>query len=146
MPPTHRLGHVHLKVSELERALEFYTAVLDIELTERYGRFAFLTFGEHHHDLALQAVGEEAPKPGPGVGLYHVAFECSDAASLRAAYEQLQERGVDVQPVDHRISKALYFDDPDGNGVELYVDTREETGREEWRGENVPFDPTELGG
>lgn len=70
-----RLGHVHLKVRDLDRAVEFYTAILDVDLTERYERFAFLTFGDRHHDLAVQAVGEDAPGPGPGVGLYHVAFE-----------------------------------------------------------------------
>jgi catechol 2,3-dioxygenase len=144
VPSKHHLGHVHLKVRDIERSLAFYTDVLDLDVTERYGRFAFLTFGDHHHDLALQAVGEDAPGPGRGVGLYHAAFECADAADLRAAYERLRERDVAVTPVDHRISKALYFDDPDGNGVELYLDTREETGRDEWRGENIRFDPTEL--
>ncbi len=138
------LGHVHLRVRDLDRAIDFYTAILDVELTERYGRYAFLTFGQRHHDLALQAVGEDAPGPGPGVGLYHVAFECSDAASLRESYQRLRERGVDVSPVDHRISKALYFDDPDGNGVELYLDTRSEVDVERWNGENRRFDPTDL--
>lgn len=144
VPRSHHLGHVHLKVHDLDRAIEFYTDILEIELTEQHGRYAFLTFGDNHHDLALQAVGEDAPGPGPGVGLYHVAFECSDAASLRAAYERLRERDVDVIPVDHHISKALYFDDPAGNGVELYIDTRTETDNERWRGRNDRFDPTEL--
>jgi catechol 2,3-dioxygenase len=140
-----RLGHVHLEVRDVDRAVEFYTGVLpDLDVTERYANYAFLSFGEHHHDLALQGLGEGAPAASDGVGLYHSAFEVDAAADLRAVHERLDERGVAVTPVDHRISKALYFDDPDGNGVEVYLDTRAETGRSEWRGENRRFDPASL--
>jgi catechol 2,3-dioxygenase len=129
----------------VDRAVEFYRDVLGLDVTERAGRFAFLSFGDHHHDLALQEVGTDAEGPRAGVGLYHAAFEVPDAEALEATYRRLRERGVEVSPVDHRISKALYFDDPDGNGLEVYLDTRAENDREEWRGENRRFDPGSLG-
>lgn len=140
------LGHVHLKVRDVDRAVEFYCDLLGLDVTERAGRYAFLTFGEHHHDVALQEVGSDAsPSSGRGVGLYHAAFEVEDEEALRETYRRLREKGVEVSPVDHRISKALYFDDPDGNGLEVYLDTRAENNREEWRGENLQFDPESLG-
>lgn len=144
MPQASHLGHVHLKVRDLDRAVEFYRGLLGLDVTEQQANYVFLTLGEHHHDLALQKVPDAAPGPTHGVGLYHSAWEVADAAALREAYEHLRERGVEVTPVDHKISKALYFDDPDGNGVEIYLDTREETERKEWRGENRRFDPAAL--
>jgi len=144
MPSDPHLGHLHLKVRDVDRAIEFYRDVLGLELAERHADFAFLTFGEHHHDLALQGVGEGAADPGPGVGLYHSAWEVPDDAALGETYERLRDRGVEVAPVDHGISKALYFDDPDGNGVEVYLDTRASREVEEWSGRNERFDPTAL--
>ena len=143
--PTH-LGHVHLKVRDVDRAVEFYRDVLGLDVTERAGRFVFFSFGDHHHDLALQGVGDDAAPAtaGPAVGLYHSAWEVDDGAALRATYERLQERGVPVSPVDHGISKALYFDDPDGNGVEVYLDTREANDQHTWAGVNERFDPEAL--
>jgi catechol 2,3-dioxygenase len=141
----HAVGHVHLKVRELDRAVAFYRSVLGLEVAEREGEYAFLSWGERHHDVALQAVGDDAPGPGPGVGLYHVAFEVATPAALAAVYERLRERDAAVTPVDHGISKALYVDDPDGNGVEVYLDTRDSTGRTEWGGHTERFDPAELG-
>jgi catechol 2,3-dioxygenase len=137
------LGHVHLKVRDVERALEFYQGVLELDVSERVGNYAFLTFGEHHHDVALQGVGENAPGPGRGVGLYHAAFEVDTPARLRKVYERLREGGVTVSPVDHGISKAVYFDDPDGNRLEVYVDTRADAAAS-WSGTNQRFDPAEL--
>jgi catechol 2,3-dioxygenase len=140
------LGHVHLKVREVDRAVAFYRDVLGLAVRERSGRYAFLTYGDVHHDLALQAVPADADEgPGPGVGLYHAAFEAPDAAALAATHERLREREVAVSPVDHGISKALYFDDPDGNGLEVYLDTRDDPD-EEWGGTNEPFDPRDLEG
>lgn len=138
-----RLGHVHLKVTDVDRAVEFYTSVLGLERRERTGRFAFLTYGDVHHDVALQEVGgpPAADGPGPRVGLFHVAVECPDRETLAATHERLRDRGVDVTPVDHGISLALYFDDPDGNGLEAYCDTRDRPD-EAWNGRNEPFDPT----
>jgi len=135
------LGHVHLMVRDLERSVSFYEAVLDVEERERVGRYAFLSFGEHHHDLALQAVGADAEGPGGGVGMYHAAFEVPTAEMLAGTHDRLRERGVEVSPVDHGISRALYFDDPDGNGLEVYLDTRDSPA-EAWQGRNESFDPT----
>lgn len=137
------LGHVHLRVRDVDRALSFYREVFGLAVTERHGRYAFLSWGDHHHDVALQGVGEDADGPGPGVGLYHAAVEADSLDRLTGVYERLRERDVDVSPVDHGISKALYFSDPDGNGLELYVDTRDD-GPDEWDGRNRRFDPESL--
>ena len=135
------LGHVHLKITDLDHAVEFYTDLLDLAVTERHANFAFLSFGDHHHDLALQAHPNASLPPPQSTGLYHVAFELDSPAALGDAYRWLTDREITVSPVDHGISKAIYFDDPDGNGVELYVDTRE-VEDERWNGENSRFDPT----
>ncbi|MFC4449130.1 VOC family protein [Halorussus aquaticus] len=136
------LGHVHLKVRDVDRAVEFYRDVLGLDVNERVGNYVFLSWGDKHHDVALQGLGPDAPGPGRGVGLYHAAFEVEDAQALRETDRRLRERGVEVASVDHGISEALYFDDPDGNGLEVYLDTREANDRSEWRGENEPFDPS----
>lgn len=132
-----RLGHVHLKVRRLERAIGFYRDVLALAVVERLpGQYAFLSFGVAHHDLALQAVGEDAPGPSPqGVGLYHSAFEVPSERELLAAWDRLDRLGVAHADVDHGISWAVYFNDPDGNGVEVYLDRRHaKGGREVWNG------------
>lgn len=142
-----KIGHAHLKVRDLQRAIDFYTRFLDLKVVEVVGdHYAFLTGGDFHHEIALQNVGPNAPQPPPrGTGLYHVAFEVPDRRSLAQAYKSLTEAGVRVAPVDHRISWAIYFDDPDGNGLELYWDTRNEpNGRNLWRGENVPLTHQQL--
>ena len=141
MTDPHAIGHVHLTVRDLDVASDFYTEVLGLTITETHGRFQFLSWGERHHDVALQAVGPDAPGPSSGVGLYHAAMEVADAAGLTTIFERLQDRGVPVTPVDHGISKALYFSDPDGNGLEVYLDTRAENDQEKWTGRDAPFDP-----
>lgn len=131
------LGHVHLKVRDLDRAIAFYTKFLGLRLTERVGdSYAFLTTGRHHHEVALQNVGPNATLPGRyATGLFHIAFEVPDKRAFAAAYRQLIEAGVPVRPTDHRISWALYFSDPDGNGVEVYCDTRQaRSGVDVWQG------------
>ncbi len=132
-----RLGHVHLKVRRLERAIAFYRDVLALALVERVpGQYAFLSFGDAHHDLALQGVDEDAPAPLPqGVGLYHSAFEVGSPAELLAALDRLEAAGVPCVGVDHGISWAVYFNDPDANGVEVFLDRRHAMGgRNAWNG------------
>lgn len=138
--PSVSLGHVHLKVRELERAVDFYAGRLGLAVTERDPRMAFLAWGERHHDVALRAAGPEAAGPSDGVGLYHVAFEVEDETALRAVHRDLLGDDVAVDPVDHGISEALYFSDPDGNGVEVYADTGTDDDLE-WSGRSKPFDP-----
>jgi catechol 2,3-dioxygenase len=160
MPAVDHLGHVHLKVRDLDRAVAFYRDLLGLEVAERHANFAFLSLGDHHHDLALQTVDAASAEavtaetdPGevgnvdgrPTVGLYHSAWEVETEDLLRETYEYLRERDVEVTPVDHGISKALYFDDPDGNGVEVYLDTRAENDRRKWQGKNDRLDPAGLG-
>ncbi len=140
----HMVGHVHLKVRELEPAISFYTDVLGLTIAERHGRYAFLSWGERHHDVALQEIGADAPGPSRGVGLYHAAFEVETKPALTAIYDRLRARDQSVSPVDHGISLALYFSDPSGNGLEVYFDTRDSFDREAWNGRNAPFDPHEI--
>ncbi len=142
-----RIGHAHLKVRDLDRAIEFYTRFFDLKVAERVGdHYAFLSGGAFHHELALQNAGPNAPAQNPyGTGLYHVAFEVPDRRSLALAYRALTEAGVRVAPVDHLISWAIYFDDPDGNGLEIYWDTRKEPGGAKlWQGRNAPLPPEKL--
>jgi len=137
------LGHVHLKVTDLDRAVDFYTGLLDLDITEQHANYAFLSFGDHHHDLALQAHPGASSPPPQTTGLYHVAFEIDTTEALGDHYQWLRERESTVHPVDHGISKAIYFDDPAGNGVELYVDTRE-SDQDQWDGEDSRFNPTTV--
>lgn len=142
-----KIGHAHLKVRDLSRAVAFYTRVFNLRVVEQVGdQYAFLSGSDMHHEIALQNVGPHAPQPHPfGTGLYHVAFEVSDRESFSAAYWLLKESGVDVALVDHLISWAMYFDDPDGNGLEIYWDTRREPGGQHiWHGRNVRLSPDKL--
>ena len=132
-----KLGHVHLNVANLERALTFYTNLLGLKLVEKIpGAFCFLSFGEAHHDLALREIGpQRADGRGEKIGLYHTAFELHSSIELKKALKFLQESGRPTALVDHGISWALYTEDPDGNGVELFVDRRQHnSGRDVWHG------------
>jgi catechol 2,3-dioxygenase len=142
-----RIGHAHLKVRDLDRTVAFYTRFLGLRLVERVGdHYAFLSGGALHHEIALQNVGPTAPQPAPhGTGLYHVAFEVPTRRALALAYQALTGAGLRVSPVDHLISWAIYFDDPDGNGLEIYCDTRTDPdGAALWRGQNRLLPPTRL--
>ena len=126
------IGHVHLKVSDIDRALAFYRDVLGFEVTQRFGDdAAFLSAGGYHHHLGLntwESRGGSAPPPGT-TGLYHVAIRYPDRATLGDALQRLVEAGVPVSgATDHGVSEAIYLSDPDGNGIELYRDRP----REEW--------------
>lgn len=143
MPYTTKIGHAHLKVRDLQRSIDFYTCYLGLHETERVGdAYAFLTTGSFHHDIALQQVGPNAPKPPAySTGLYHVAFEVPNKRSFARAYKALTDADIPIATVDHFISWAMYFDDPDGNGLEIYSDTRDlPGGRQLWHGENASLD------
>ncbi len=120
------IGHVHLKVADLERALGFYRDVLGFQLTQRYGRSAaFLSAGGYHHHIGLntwESAGGSAPPPG-ATGLYHLAILYPTRAELANALRRLLDAEIPLEgAADHGVSEALYLRDPDGNGVELYWD------------------------
>ncbi|MGG7644976.1 VOC family protein [Rhodovulum sp. YNF3179] len=127
--PTHpetRIGHVHLKVADLDRAIAFYSGVLGFELQQRYGPgAAFLSAGGYHHHIGLntwESRGGTPPPPGH-TGLYHAAFLYPSRAALAEAVRRVTEAGIPLDgAADHGVSEAVYLRDPDGNGVELYRD------------------------
>lgn len=124
-----RLGHVHLKVADLERALGFYCGVLGFQLTQRYGsQAAFVSAGGYHHHIGLnvwESAGGSSPPPGT-TGLYHLAILYPSRSDLADALRRLQAAGIPLEGAsDHGVSEALYLRDPDGNGVELYWDRPE---------------------
>lgn len=131
-PPIHpgvRIGHAHLKVADLERALFFWRDMLGFSVTQRMGRqAAFLSAGGYHHHIGLntwESFGGRPPAPGT-TGLYHVAILYPTRALLADALRRVLERGVALDgAADHGVSEALYLRDPDENGVELYWDRPE---------------------
>jgi catechol 2,3-dioxygenase len=149
--PDVRIGHVHLKVADLERAIAFYRDVLGFELTQRYGRqAAFLSAGGYHHHIGLntwQSEGGGPPPPGT-TGLFHVAIVYPTRAELADALRRLQKAGIPLEGAsDHGVSEALYLRDPDGNGVELYWDRpKEELLRTADGGVNMGTEPLDLRG
>jgi catechol 2,3-dioxygenase len=124
--PQTRVGHVHLKVADLDRAIAFYSDVLGFEITQVYGsQAAFLSAGGYHHHIGLntwESRGGTPPPPGHS-GLYHVAFLYPDRAALADAVARVHAAGIPFDgAADHGVSEAVYLRDPDGNGVELYRD------------------------
>ena len=124
--PGARIGHVHLKVADLERALGFYCGVLGFELTQRFEpSAAFVSAGGYHHHIGLntwESLGG-APPPAGSTGLYHLAVLYPGRAELADALRRLMRAGIPLDGAsDHGVSEALYLRDPDGNGVELYWD------------------------
>ena len=135
--PDVRIGHVHLKVADLDRALHFYRDVLGFELTQRYGgEAAFLSAGGYHHHIGLNTWDSAGGKPPPSgsTGLYHLAIAYPTRAELADALRRIVDAGISLEGAsDHGVSEAIYLRDPDGNGVELYWDRP----REQW-----PHTPT----
>ena len=132
LDPRVDIGHVHLKVSDLERALAFYCGVLGFELMQRFGdSAAFISAGGYHHHLGLntwESKGGSPPPPGT-TGLYHVAIRYPDRRALADAVRRVVEAGVPLTGAsDHGVSEAIYLQDPDANGIELYRDRP----RDEW--------------
>ena len=130
--PGASIGHVHLKVADLERALRFYCGVLGFELTQRFGSAAaFISAGGYHHHIGLntwESLGGSPPAPGT-TGLYHLAILYPTRAELANALIRLRRAGISLDGAsDHGVSEALYLRDPDENGVELYWDRP----REQW--------------
>lgn len=127
--PRVRIGHVHLKVADLERALRFYRDILGFELTQRMGSSAaFLSAGGYHHHIGLNTwESQGGPPPPPGTtGLYHIAILYPERRLLADALRRLVAAGIDLDgAADHGVSEALYLRDPDDNGVELYWDRPE---------------------
>ena len=124
--PHVRIGHVHLKVADLDRALAFYCGVLGFELMQRYGKdAAFVSAGGYHHHIGLntwESKGGSRPSQGT-IGLYHLAILYPSRAALADALRRLFGAGIELEGAsDHGVSEALYLRDPDGNGIELYWD------------------------
>ena len=130
--PGVRIGHVHLKVADLDRALKFYCGVLGFELQQKFGsQAAFISAGGYHHHIGLntwESRGGSAPPPG-ATGLYHAAILYPTRAALADALRRVLAAGIEIDgAADHGVSEAIYLRDPDGNGLELYWDRP----KEEW--------------
>jgi catechol 2,3-dioxygenase len=124
--PRVRIGHVHLKVADLDRSLAFYGGILGFDITQRLGRqAAFMSAGGYHHHIAVntwESAGGSPPAPGT-TGLYHLAILYPDRRALAGALKRVVDAGWPVGGgSDHGVSEAIYLTDPDGNGVELYCD------------------------
>ena len=128
--PRADIGHVHLKVSDLERALDFYSGVLGFEIMARYGEeAAFISAGGYHHHIGLntwESRGGSPPPPGT-TGLFHTAIRYPDRRTLADAVKRVLDAGIPLTGAsDHGVSEAIYLNDPDSNGVELYRDRPQE--------------------
>lgn len=127
--PLVRIGHIHLKVADIDRAVRFYRDILGFHITQRYGHgAAFLAAGDYHHHIGLNIWESKggSPPPARATGLYHVAILYPTRAALADALRRLVRAGIPLEgAADHGVSEALYLRDPDGNGVELYRDRPE---------------------
>lgn len=135
LPPETRIGHVHLKVSDLARSEAFYAGILGFDVVQRVPGAVFMSAGGYHHHIAINTWESEGAPPAPrrAAGLYHTAILFPDRRSLAQAVKRLIEARYPIDgAADHGVSEAIYLRDPDGNGVELYRDRP----RDEW-----PRDP-----
>ena len=149
LDPRTDIGHVHLKVADLDRALAFYRDVLGFELTGRLGdQAAFLSAGGYHHHIGLNTWESRGGSPPPrhATGLYHVAIRYPTRAALARALRVLLERRYPLDGAsDHGVSEAIYLRDPDGNGIELYWDRpREAWPKLDGGGYAMTVDPLDL--
>ena len=147
--PQTTIGHVHLKVADLDQAIDFYSGVLGFEVQQRYGdQAAFLSAGGYHHHLGLNTWESRGGDPAPKghTGLYHTAFLYPDRAQLADALQRVKNAGIAIEgSADHGVSEAIYISDPDGNGVELYRDRPEaEWPRDAAGGLAMVNDPLDL--
>lgn len=130
VPPTTRIGHVHLKVSDLERSLAFYRDLLGFQVMQRYGSNAvFVSAGGYHHHIGLNTWYSKGAPPAPqrAAGLFHVAILYAQRRELAVIVKRLLDAGYPLTGAsDHGVSEAIYLDDPDKNGVELYWDRPQE--------------------
>lgn len=126
LPAATRIGHVHLRVADLDRSIAFYGGILGFDVQQRYGpQAAFLSAGGYHHHIGLNTWESAGGTPPPAghTGLYHTAFLFPDRKSLAQVLKRLVDAGWPLTGAsDHGVSEAVYLDDPDGNGVELYRD------------------------
>lgn len=133
IPVQTHIGHVHLKVADLERSLKFYRDLLGFEVTTMYGsQAAFISAGGYHHHIGLNTWHSEGLPPAPihSVGLYHTAIVYPTRKDLATIYDRLIQANYPLTGAsDHGVSEALYLNDPDGNGVELYWDRP----KDEWQ-------------
>jgi catechol 2,3-dioxygenase len=132
------LGHVVLRVADCARAERFYNGVLGLpvcaRLDEHGMKMSFFSLGNHHDFAVMQVSGEGSSHSETAVGLHHVAFKIGDdLGELREAKVKLEAAGIALKPIDHEVTKSLYFEDPDGNGVELYIDASDIWRREPQR-------------
>jgi catechol 2,3-dioxygenase len=146
--PAVRIGHVHLKVSDLDRSLEFWCGVLGFEIMARLPQAAFISAGGYHHHIGLNTWHSRggSPPPPQATGLYHVAILYPSRASLAEAFRRVTAAGVELDGAsDHGVSEALYLRDPDGNGIELYRDRPQEEWPRDREGKIVlTSDPLDL--
>lgn len=130
LPPATRIGHVHLKVSNLQRALDFYSGLLGFELVTTYGEeAAFISAGGYHHHIGLNTWQSKGGKPAPknAAGLFHTAILYPTRKDLAKILQRLIDTNYPISGfADHGVSEAIYLDDPDENGVELYWDRPKE--------------------
>ncbi|WP_133272057.1 VOC family protein [Hymenobacter radiodurans] len=149
IPATTRIGHVHLKVADLDRAIDFYCGLLGFEITQRYGSQAvFISAGGYHHHIGLNTWHSLGGPPAPRntAGLYHLAILYATRPELAMALKRLLDANYPVTgAADHGVSEAIYLNDPDGNGVELYYDRPQEEWPRSATGEiNMVTDPLDI--
>lgn len=125
-----RIGHVRFSVRDLDRAIRFYSGIMNMRLVERVDdEFAFLSGSDSHHDVALQQAQVDSPAPpSQATGVDHVAFEVRGKAEFARAFKAATDAGLEVKAIDNGISWSLYFADPEGNRLELYCDNRSRPG------------------